>query len=242
MSSSYSKLEGSIVRDILWSPLTWGPFMVPMSIFAFTKANALLNVGLFAATVAAVGGSWLAFIPRLRNLYRAEKLQKDKQRIQDTRTTFVTSLRRKRFGTYADIIEEAVAMEEQIRKKMQKSSSPAFTEIEETAESLLEEIITQVNKVIELTADYRRAPEHKKMGLKEELLEREELLSRAKKALGNTLENIGNYQHSKEVTSKDRLANLIGKMEEEEKLISRVQARISGEEEYGPLTAEELQE
>ena len=35
---------------------------------------------------------------------------------------------------YADIIEEAVAMEEQIRKKMQKSSR----EIEETAESLLE--------------------------------------------------------------------------------------------------------
>ena len=65
---------------------------------------------------------------------------------------------------------------------MQKSSSPAFTEIEETAESLLEEIITQVNKVIELTAEYRRAPKHKKMGLKEELLEREELLSRAKSA------------------------------------------------------------
>ena len=54
MSSSYSKLEGSIVRD--GSPLTWGPFMIPMSIFAFTKANALLNVGLFAATAAAVGG------------------------------------------------------------------------------------------------------------------------------------------------------------------------------------------
>ena len=36
--------------------------MFPMSIFAFTKANALLNVGLFAATAAAVGGSWLAFL------------------------------------------------------------------------------------------------------------------------------------------------------------------------------------
>ena len=243
MSSSNSKLEGSIVRDVLWSPLTWGPFLVPMGVFAFTKAGTLLNAGLFAATAALVGGSWLAFLPRLRNLYRAERLQKDKDRIQNTRTTFVKSLRKRHFGKYADIIEEAIVIEGRIRQKMQKSSSPAFTEIEETAESLLEEIITQVNKVIELTGQYRRAPKHGKRELKEELLEREGLLNRAKEALGKTEENIGSYQHSKQVTSKDRLANLIGKMEEEEKLISRVQARISSQEEdYAPLTEEDLQD
>lgn len=229
-----------ILQDILWSPLTWGPFTIPMGVLAFTDASPLVSGLVFAVTAAIVGGGWASQLPRIRNLQAAQQIQEEHQRITNKRKSFLQALRNKDFNKFADIIEEAVAIESRISGKMQNSGNLAFTEIEETAESLLEEIIHQVRRVVELTAEYRKAPKNGRAVLKKEILEREILLEDAIQALRKTESHLANFQQGKTITSKDRLANLIDKMQEEERILTRVQERMDNAgQDYTAMKEEE---
>tara|TARA_B100001123_G_scaffold173160_1_gene199039 strand:- start:262 stop:996 length:735 start_codon:yes stop_codon:yes gene_type:complete len=238
-----AKAPRNILRDILGYPLTWAPFLVPMSLFAFTGTPGWINALLFAGTGAAVGAGWLSQLSRIQKLQEAEKLQYETHRIQENRSNFVASLRRNKFEEYADIVEKAVEIEQRIAIKMKQDGSLVFTEIEQTANSLCEEIISQVYKVLELTEEFHKALKDRKIRLKQELAEREELLHRALETLEKTEENIGSYKgDGPKMTSKARLTHLIDKMEEEEQIIGRVRQRMDDPDSgIIPLSQEELE-
>ena len=240
MSEREESFKGRLLKELLWSPVTWVPLLPAAGVYAFVPMPGWAALLGFGAAAGVMGGLWASKWSRLKKMFAADALKKREKERLEKQKAFSQSLVDKGLGAYAQIYERALACRSRVVEGM-LSGVASLGDTQELVVQAYEDIVTEIEKGMRLrkTLSNSSSDTEGRRRMEEEVNTLDEELQNAVFALEKLVANLESRVVGKKglVGQGSRLKKLTQMLDEEDRLLQNVAKRLEDLEESEGATS-----
>ena len=234
MSEREESFKGRLLKELLWSPVTWFPLLPATAVFTFGGIPLWADLLGFGVAAGVMGVLCASKWSRLKKMFAADSLKKREKERLEKQKAFSKNLVDKGFGTYAQIYERALACRSRVVEGMLSGVS-SLGDTQELVVQAYEDIVTEIEKGMRLrkTLSNSSSDTEGRRRMEEEVNTLDEELQNAVFSLEKLVANLESRVVGKKglLGQRSRLKKLTQMLNEEDRLLQNVAKRLDDLEE-----------